>query len=93
MRGRTPLIGSLRRAVPALGLFSAAAGLWVLSACNVFSPIASDDDKDLTYRGLILKGNKAINDEEYADAAAFFAQAKAMDPRGSEAYLYTPRPW
>jgi hypothetical protein len=65
----------------------AAGALW-LAGCNVFSPLASDDDKDLTYRGLILKGNAAINDSRFEEAAAYFARAKTMNPKGSEAYLY-----
>ncbi|MDB5105443.1 MAG: hypothetical protein JWP91_3132 [Fibrobacteres bacterium] len=85
-------IGALRpgftalTAAAAAGFISAAA-LW-LSACNVFAPLAADGDKDLTYRGLILKGNAAINEEEYADAETYFARAKALNPKGSEAYLY-----
>ncbi|MEO6098481.1 MAG: hypothetical protein ABIW76_23540 [Fibrobacteria bacterium] len=66
---------------------SAAAGLW-LSGCNVFSPLAADADRDLNYRGLILKGNAAINDEQYADALYYFTRAKEMNPKGAEAYLY-----
>ncbi|HKP94966.1 MAG TPA: hypothetical protein VJ385_04335 [Fibrobacteria bacterium] len=78
----------MRRAVSVPGLLSAAAGLWLFTACNVFTPIAADGEGDLTYRGLILKGNAAINDGEYASAVDYFAQAKAMNPRGSEAYLF-----
>ncbi|MEO7427384.1 MAG: hypothetical protein ABI036_19510, partial [Fibrobacteria bacterium] len=76
------------RARPNLGLVAAAMGICLLAACNLFSPFAGDDEKELSYRGLILKGNKAINDEEYASAEAYFARAKEIDPRGSEAYLF-----
>jgi hypothetical protein len=73
-------------AVAAAGLLTASA-VW-LSGCNLFQPLAADADKDLTYRGLILKGNEAINNEEFAQAEAYFARAKAMNPKGSEAYLF-----
>lgn len=59
----------------------------LLAGCNVFSPLAADGDKDLTYRGLLLKGNAAINDSRFEEAVAYFARAKAMNPKGSEAYL------
>ena len=59
----------------------------LLAGCNVFSPLAADGDKDLTYRGLLLKGNAAINDSRFAEAADYFARAKAKNPKGSEAYL------
>ena len=59
----------------------------LLAGCNVFSPLAADGDGDLTYRGLLLKGNAAVNDARFADAVGFFARAKALNPRGSEAYL------
>ncbi len=87
MRG-LPRIGALRRAVSWPGLLTAASGLCLLAACNVFSPIAADSEKDLTYRGLILKGNQAINNEEYAAAEEDFSRAMALNPRGSEAYLF-----
>lgn len=88
MRGLLPRIMAFRRTVPLIGLLSAAGGVWLLSACNLFSPLAADSEKDLTYRGLILKGNAAINNEEYADAVGFYERAKEMNPRGSEAYLF-----
>ena len=59
-----------------------------LSGCNVFSPLAADQQGDLSYRGLILRGNKAINRGEYEAAESYFMQAKALNPRGSEAYLF-----
>jgi hypothetical protein len=59
-----------------------------LSACNVFSPLAADNDSDLTYRGLLLKGNAAVNDKHYAEAERYYAEAMAMNPKGSEAYLF-----
>ena len=52
-----------------------AACIGILSACNVFAPMAEDDHADLSYRGLILKGNKAINDGDYAAAADLFQRA------------------
>src|SRR5689334_14519077 len=90
MRGMTPRIGALRPpliATAVIGVVSAAASLW-LSGCNLFSPLAADADKDLTYRGLLLKGNAAINDENYAEALDYFTRAKAMNPKGAEGYLY-----
>ncbi|MDB5050163.1 MAG: hypothetical protein JWO30_3234 [Fibrobacteres bacterium] len=71
-----------------LGLLMAGLGLCLLAACNVFTPLAADADKDLTYRGLILKGNEAINNEEYSDAVDYYDRAKILNPRGSEAYLF-----
>jgi hypothetical protein len=88
MRGFAPRFGAMRRAIPVLGMLMAASGLGLLAGCNVFSPMAADDQKDLSYRGLILKGNRAVNDQEYADAEAYFAQAMALNPRGSEGYLF-----
>ncbi len=85
-----PRIGALRPrfiAACALGALSGAAMLW-LSGCNVFSPLAADSDKDLTYRGLILKGSEAINNADYVQAEIYFARAKEINPKGSEAYLY-----
>jgi hypothetical protein len=79
---------SRRPAVFRAAVFATAMGLWMLSGCNVFSPLASDDQKDLTYHGLILRGNKAINDKDYAAAESYFADAMAMNPKGSEAFLY-----
>jgi hypothetical protein len=70
-----------------IGVVSTAASLW-LSGCNLFSPLAADADKDLTYRGLILKGSAAINDGDYVEAESYFARAKRMNPKGAEGYLY-----
>lgn len=67
---------------------AAAGGLGLMIGCNVFTPLAADSQKDLNYRGLILKGNQAINDQDYDAAESYFADAMAMNPRGSEAYLY-----
>jgi tetratricopeptide (TPR) repeat protein len=86
----TPRIGALRPPLvftAVIGIVSAAAALW-LSGCNLFSPLAADADKDLTYRGLLLKGNAAINDGDYAEALDYFTRAKEMNPRGSEGYLF-----
>jgi hypothetical protein len=62
-------------------------GLW-LSGCNLFSPLAADNRDELTYRGLILKGNEAINDGDFDAAEAYFSQAMQINPEGSEAYLF-----
>ncbi|MDQ3003070.1 MAG: hypothetical protein M3Y08_17635 [Fibrobacterota bacterium] len=83
-----PQIGTLRPAIPSLGLLAGALGFWLLSACNVFSPLAADGEKDLTYRGLLLKGNQAINNSDYTAAENYYAMAKKINPRGSEAYLF-----
>jgi hypothetical protein len=67
----------------------AAAGiLWGLSGCNAFSSIAADDGDELTYRGLVIKGNESINSRDYASARGYYERAMAMNPRGSEAYLF-----
>jgi hypothetical protein len=62
-------------------------GLW-FSGCNLFSPLAADNRGDLTYRGLILKGNDAINAADYVGAESYFSQAMAINPAGSEGYLF-----
>jgi hypothetical protein len=77
-----------RRLVIKVALFAVTGSLWLLSGCNIFSPLAADDQKDLTYRGLILKGNQAINDKDYVAAESYFQSAIEMNFRGSEAYLY-----
>lgn len=69
-------------------ILGSALALWVLSGCNLFAPLAADDSGDLNYRGLILKGSEAINDRDYAGAAGYFKRAMALNPRGSEAYLF-----
>lgn len=66
-----------------VGLFAA-----VLNGCNLFAPIASDKTSDLDYQGLILRGNEAVNDGDYAEAVEIFARAKRKNPKGSEAYLF-----
>ncbi len=65
-----------------------ACGLWLFNGCNVFSPLAADSQKDLTYQGLILRGNDAINNKDYAAAESYFADAMLMNHKGSEAFLY-----
>lgn len=75
----------LRGSRPAAAFLLGAA---LLAGCNLFAPLASDSAGDLTYRGLILKGNEAINAGRYATAEGYFAQAMRMNPRGSEAYLF-----
>jgi hypothetical protein len=66
----------------------AAFAISALSGCNMFSPMAADEGKDLTYRGLVIKGNEAINVRDYAAARGYYERAMAMNPRGSEAYLF-----
>ncbi len=83
-----PAIVSRRPSAHCLAMLAAACGLGLMSGCNVFTPLAADSQKDLNYRGLILKGNQAINDQDYDAAESYFADAMAMNPRGSEAYLY-----
>lgn len=83
-----PSIMSMRITTLFTGALVASLGLWLLSGCNVFSPLAADGQKDLTYRGLILKGNQAINDQDYTAAESYFNDAMIMNPKGSEAYLY-----
>jgi hypothetical protein len=78
----------MRPANPVLWLLLAGLGAWLLSGCNLFSPLASDSTSDLTYRGLLLKGNEAINNGDYAEAEGFFYRALKLNYRGSEAYLF-----
>lgn len=85
----SPLLRGSRPAAAWAGLAAAAlVGAWLLSGCNLFSPLAADSTGDLTYRGLLLKGNAAINDGDYATAEGYFARAMRLNPRGSEAYLF-----
>lgn len=79
---------SAARAVLAAWILGSALGFSMLSGCNVFSPLAADRGSDLSYRGLIIKGSEAINQRDYASAVEYFERAKAMNPRGSEAYLF-----
>ncbi len=60
----------------------------IMVGCNLFQPLAADGKNDLTYRGLILKGNEAINNGDYVAADAYFTQAISINVHGSEAYLY-----
>jgi hypothetical protein len=82
-----PRLRAWRNAIASLSAL-ALAGAAVLAGCNVFSPFASDAGGELTYRGLLLKGNQAINDGDYAAAADWFERAKLLNYRGSEAYLF-----
>lgn len=78
------------RGAAALGAGLFALGLW-LSGCdafNVFSPMAADGKGELSYRGLILKGDEAINDGDYTAAESWFTEAKKVNPQGSEAFLF-----
>lgn len=79
---------SPKSATWAVWILGSALSFWILSGCNVFTPLASDSGDDLSYRGLILKGNEAINDKNYPKAADYFKRAMVSNPRGSEAYLY-----
>lgn len=69
-------------------VFGTALYLGSLWGCNLYAPLAADESGDLSYRGLILRGNEAINDRRYAVAVDYFDRARKMNPRGSEAYLY-----
>lgn len=82
-----PRLRAWRKAIAALSAL-ALAGAALLAGCNVFSPFASDGGGELTYRGLLLKGNEAINHGDYAEAAGWFARARLLNYRGSEAYLF-----
>jgi hypothetical protein len=82
-----PRLRAWRKAIAALSTL-AVAGAALLAGCNVFSPFASDEGGELTYRGLLLKGNQAINDGDYAAAADWFERARQLNYRGSEAYLF-----
>jgi hypothetical protein len=82
-----PRLRAWRKAI-AMVSAAALAGAALLAGCNVFSPFAADGGGDLTYQGLLLKGNQAINDGDYAAAADWFARAKLLNHRGSEAYLF-----
>ncbi len=75
-------------AVVKVAVFVAASSVWLLTSCNIFSPLAADSQKDLNYHGLILRGNQAINDKDFTAAESYFSDAMAMNPKGSEAYLY-----
>jgi hypothetical protein len=59
----------------------------VFQACNLFSPFASSDTSSLDYRGLLLKGDAAINRGDYEKAEEYFAAAKHKRPQSAEAYL------
>jgi hypothetical protein len=65
-----------------------AAAMAALIGCNLFAPIASDHTGDLDYEGLVLRGNQAINDGDYARAVEMYSKAKAKNPKGSEAFLF-----
>ena len=83
-----PSIVSRRPVAVWVSVFLAVCGLLILAGCNLFSPLASDDQTNLTYRGLILKGSQAINNKDYASAQNYFSAAMALNPKGSEAFLY-----
>ncbi len=91
MRGMVPRLQGLRPAKLAVWAAAVAIGAWMLAGCNLFAPLAADSDKDLTYRGLLLKGNQAINDGDYVSAEAYFLRARDLNYRGSEAYLYASK--
>ncbi len=61
-------------------------GWLLLTACNFFSPFASSDS-ELSYEGLLVEGNQAINDQDFKRAAELFERAYRKNPKGSEAYL------
>jgi hypothetical protein len=82
-----PRLRAWRNAIAVLSAI-ALAGTALLAGCNVFSPFASDEGGELTYRGLLLRGSQAINDGDYAAAADWFERAKRLNFRGSEAYLF-----
>jgi len=69
------------------GLLTLISGLGLLSGCNLFSSLA-DDGEDLSYRGLILKGNQAVNHGKFAAAEDYFHRVMRKNHRGAEAYLY-----
>jgi hypothetical protein len=84
--GNVPRLRGWRPALGALGALALAAAA-LLAGCNLLSPFAPDGD-ELSYRGLLLKGNQAINDGDYAAAADWFERAMRRNFRGSEAYLF-----
>lgn len=91
-RGWPSAVPPARRVGPktnwaALSTVALALGV-LLAGCNLFSPLASDARGDLTYEGLLLKGDKAINDGDYPAAEGWFARAMQLNYRGSEAYLF-----
>src|SRR5690606_78013 len=88
--GRMPGSGFSHAARMRAGLLTLISGLGLLSGCNLFSSLA-DDGEDLSYRGLILKGNQAVNHGKFAAAEDYFHRAMRQNHRGSEAYLYHPK--
>ncbi len=73
-----------RKWIAAAG-FSAA---WMLGGCNVFEPFASKRTSSLDYRGLLIRGNDALNHGRYVEAESLFIRAQRKYPKGSEAYLF-----
>ena len=86
-----PSIVSRRPVAVWVSVFVAVCGLMLLAGCNLFSPLASDDADNLTYRGLILKGSQAINDKDYTSAQGYFVAAMALNPKGAEAFLFSSK--
>lgn len=85
MSGKSAVVPGAARAACIL---AAAGALWALSGCNLFTTFAEDDGDDLTYRGLVIRGNEAINGRDYEAARTYYERAMALNPRGSEAYLF-----
>ncbi len=72
----------VRRAVMGLAVMGA------LAACNVFEPFDSKNAPNLGYENLLLKGNGAMSAGNDAAAMGYYEQAMAVNPAGSEAYLF-----
>ncbi len=67
---------------------SSFAVITLLSSCNIYEPFYAKRDSQMDYRGLLIKGNNALNRGDYVTAEDYYLQAQKKNPQGSEAYLF-----